>query len=158
MDEPVLDLGILFCIILAFYLFVRLLIVVFEIRDYDEEEAGNYYDYEEADEYYSDDDKMIELTEVVVVVDEEKVKRVTQNCTECTICLDSFDVEINKSHEKEGSEKKDKWVLKVCGHKFHGNCIITWFNHGNLMCPNCRRILPKMRFPLIYHDEISIEV
>ena len=42
---------------------------------------------------------------------------------DCSICLDTL-------------ENQDTYVLS-CKHKFHTNCIITWFRNGDSRCPYC---------------------
>jgi hypothetical protein len=42
----------------------------------------------------------------------------------CPICLDNIG---NESH-----------TLPECSHKFHTNCIMTWFRAGHKCCPLCR--------------------
>ena len=32
----------------------------------------------------------------------------------------------------------DKYILPECHHKYHTNCIMTWFRTGNKSCPMCR--------------------
>jgi len=45
---------------------------------------------------------------------------------ECPICLEN--------------NTKEDIVESPCGHQFHRNCIVDWFEHGNF-CPVCRATL-----------------
>ncbi|KAK9698979.1 hypothetical protein RND81_08G145200 [Saponaria officinalis] len=73
----------------------------------------------------------VDLEEVVVSLDAQKTKEVTKNCTNCVICMEKLD-----DNNKE--EYECKWIVKQCGHKFHGACLRKWFNIGKLNCPICR--------------------
>ena len=42
----------------------------------------------------------------------------------CSICFNTI-------------EKKDEYILPECKHKFHTNCIMTWFRMGHNKCPLC---------------------
>lgn len=42
----------------------------------------------------------------------------------CMICHESYD-------------SSSCYILPECGHKFHTNCIITWFRNGDSRCPYC---------------------
>lgn len=62
-------------------------------------------------------------------------KEVTKNCTECLICLEGFELD-------NGDHVQDNWVLQVCGHKFHGECMLSWYNiQRKRTCPTCRRVV-----------------
>jgi hypothetical protein len=41
---------------------------------------------------------------------------------ECCICQETLD---------------EEYALPECGHKYHANCIITWFRMGKNNCPLC---------------------
>lgn len=43
---------------------------------------------------------------------------------QCCICLDQLDSAPS--------------TLKVCSHRYHRDCIATWFTKGRLSCPYCR--------------------
>ena len=47
-----------------------------------------------------------------------------EDCEECMICRDEL-----------GSEPC--YTLPECSHKFHTNCIISWFRNGDSRCPYC---------------------
>ena len=69
---------------------------------------------------------------------------------ECIICLNSLTI------HKKNKENIDEEILKInliskeengistlnCGHQFHTNCIIKWYNMKN-SCPICRQIILK---------------
>ncbi len=50
-------------------------------------------------------------------------------CTECTICLEKFEINNN--------------VIKLdCCHVFHPKCIYEWLNPNKInTCPTCRNII-----------------
>ncbi|XP_056697202.1 RING-H2 finger protein ATL13-like [Spinacia oleracea] len=66
-------------------------------------------------------------------VDEEKVREITQSCSDCAICLDNFDEQLNY----DGGVTTLR-VLRRCGHRFHTYCINQWFLNGHHTCPICR--------------------
>lgn len=77
--------------------------------------------------------------------EKKKMKKVTENCNECAICLESFHhVNINAAnhvHDDDEEEKKKAAtrVVRECGHKFHEKCLSEWFKRGRKTCPLCRR-------------------
>lgn len=42
----------------------------------------------------------------------------------CSICLNNI-------------EEKEQYIIPECKHKFHTNCIMTWFRMGHNKCPLC---------------------
>ena len=42
----------------------------------------------------------------------------------CSVCLENID--------------NNEYILPECTHKFHINCILTWFRAGHNCCPLCR--------------------
>lgn len=48
----------------------------------------------------------------------------TNNESKCCICQSNLDSE-------------QIYEMPECKHKFHTNCIITWFRYGNIKCPLC---------------------
>jgi hypothetical protein len=34
--------------------------------------------------------------------------------------------------------EEDEYILPECNHKYHTNCIMTWFRTGQKSCPMCR--------------------
>jgi hypothetical protein len=57
---------------------------------------------------------------------------------ECLICYDCDGI----MHELE------------CGHKFHTECIISWFRSGKTECPYCRKT--PIKDEIIYPNEEEI--
>lgn len=51
----------------------------------------------------------------------------------CTICLEG----IERSHEIR--------ELRHCSHLFHGECLDTWIDEGQITCPLCRSMLLTAR-------------
>ena len=45
----------------------------------------------------------------------------------CIICLEHLSAET-------------QYQLPECTHKFHQNCIMTWFRSGNCKCPLCNNL------------------
>ena len=64
------------------------------------------------------------------VVQIEKIKKKGEKIFEdtCSICLEKLD---------EGGEVRK---IKVCGHMFHGECLLNWIKF-NESCPNCKEAL-----------------
>ena len=52
--------------------------------------------------------------------------RYTTNCTECSICIDEFEV---------GQKIR---ILPRCGHAFHTDCITPWLTERQGCCPLCK--------------------
>ena len=50
---------------------------------------------------------------------EMRVKKVTENCTECALCLEGFTDDDGGDSEANKKEKIAVWVLPQCGHKFN---------------------------------------
>ena len=44
----------------------------------------------------------------------------------CSICHETLDDDI--------------YTLPECNHKYHSNCIITWFRTGKKSCPLCNNL------------------
>jgi len=58
-------------------------------------------------------------------IDFQEIVYTEQSCTDCSICLELFQI--------------DKVIKKLkCGHIFHPKCIDGWFDVG-VRCPICRR-------------------
>jgi hypothetical protein len=45
----------------------------------------------------------------------------------CAICLNNLNTELT-------------YMIEECKHKFHTNCLLTWFRTNNSSCPTCRNI------------------
>jgi predicted amidophosphoribosyltransferase len=45
---------------------------------------------------------------------------------------------------REELKSSPTYTLPNCQHKFHTNCIITWFRSGHSSCPNCRDSPPRL--------------
>ena len=54
----------------------------------------------------------------------------TKLLDECSICLADM-------------EEKDKIIILECDHIYHKDCIMEWFERGNINCPMCREKLFK---------------
>ena len=52
--------------------------------------------------------------------------------TTCAICTDVM--------------SENSFVLAECGHRFHTNCIMTWFRTGRSSCPLCNHEPPSAVF------------
>ncbi|KAJ8423437.1 hypothetical protein Cgig2_015581 [Carnegiea gigantea] len=69
-----------------------------------------------------------DMEAAVAVVDGEKLSEITNNCTECVICLDGI-----------GADEEGEIRVLLCGHRFHAACIDEWLIKYRSVCPTCRR-------------------
>ena len=58
-----------------------------------------------------------------MIVEENKVIE-DEECDNCAICFNKL------NHD-------DTYTIPECKHKFHTNCIMTWFRMGHSKCPLC---------------------
>jgi hypothetical protein len=63
------------------------------------------------------------------MIDEEKIR--------CCICIDDI--------------KDNKYNLN-CGHSYHTQCIMEWFNSGSDTCPICRKSINNNNYDIDYEN------
>ena len=66
----------------------------------------------------------------------------TINPDTCAICF-------------EENNEQSSVKLPMCGHKFHGKCLMPWFLGGDLTCPQCRAEPPPPRCEDNYESDTS---
>ena len=52
----------------------------------------------------------------------------------CVICLNDID-----------ENDENTYTIQECSHKFHSNCLISWFRTNNSSCPTCRNDISSKR-------------
>jgi len=71
---------------------------------------------------------------------------VPQGDTECAICLEEANVDININTDIESGQTEalnDVWLELECKHKYHKSCITEWLKYSTL-CPYCKRsVMPN---------------
>ncbi|KAK4257395.1 hypothetical protein QN277_006988 [Acacia crassicarpa] len=97
--------------------------------------------------YDSDMDDDDEVEEAGIMVNPATQKSIEslekvriEEPTLCSICFQ--DILSNKRQEEEEEEEEAVQIPKPCGHVYHLNCILKWFNKHNT-CPLCRRKIPS---------------
>ncbi|KAJ8452576.1 hypothetical protein Cgig2_004912 [Carnegiea gigantea] len=88
-----------------------------------------------------------------------RIKKVTENCTECAICFEGF---TDDDGDRDSNKKKIAVrVLPECGHKFHERCLTPWLSicRSQPTCPKCRCPLkPHDDFTTHHHHHHQIEI
>lgn len=85
----------------------------------------------------------------ILALEEVTVEATANDCHDrtCCICLDDIE---SDDEDEEDQVEADKMVKLGCGHQFHEDCVIGWFN-ASTTCPLCRQ-------PAFEEEALSFDV